>query len=383
MTMAPHADAEVVVAGGGLAGAAAACRLAQAGRAVLLLERESITANKICGEFLSEEAQRYLDRIGLDLDALGGEPIARLRLIRGDVIAETALPFKGLGLSRRTLDSALLDHAAASGAQVRRGCRVNVSSVAGPIVLDVPEIGKITADTLLLATGKHDMRPLQRQLATAPEDLVGFKTYFSLSADQARALEGHIEVILFDQGYAGLQLVDGGRANLCLLTERGHLQRSGGNWEGLLHALQTRIPHLQRRLQGATALLDRPLSIFRVPYGFVHTPSSVDPLGVYRLGDQVGVIASFSGDGMSIALHSAALASHAYLNGKSAQEYHRHIRRDIKRQIRRADAMYRVGRWAPAQRLLMHIARAWPRGLQLAAAATRVPAQAVSKAIAF
>jgi flavin-dependent dehydrogenase len=382
MTGSPHADTEIVVAGGGLAGAAAACQLAQGGRSVLLLERETVTADKICGEFLSVEAQRYLDRLGLDLDALGGEPIARLRLVRGAAIVETALPFRGLGLSRRVLDSALLDHAAASGAHVRRGCRVNISSASKPRVLDVSGLGQITARTLFLATGKHDLRPLQRQPETPPEDLVGFKTYFELSADQARALEGHIEVILFDQGYAGLQRVEGGRANLCLLTQRSHLQRSGGNWQGLLQALQARIPHLQRRLQGATELLDRPLSIFRVPYGFVHAPTSGDPLGVYRLGDQAGVIASFSGDGMSIALHSSALASRAYLNGDSARAYHLHMRRDIRGQIRRADVMYHVGRWAPAQQLLMHVARVWPRGLQLAAAATRVSARAVTDAIA-
>jgi flavin-dependent dehydrogenase len=41
--------AEVVVVGGGLAGAGAACVLAKAGREVLILEREASATHKICG----------------------------------------------------------------------------------------------------------------------------------------------------------------------------------------------------------------------------------------------------------------------------------------------------------------------------------------------
>ena len=47
---------EILVAGGGLAGGAAALALAQAGREVLLLEREAAAKDKVCGEFLSVEA---------------------------------------------------------------------------------------------------------------------------------------------------------------------------------------------------------------------------------------------------------------------------------------------------------------------------------------
>src|SRR6056297_2682187 len=84
--------AEVVVLGGGLAGAGAACVLAKAGREVLLLEREAAATHKICGEFLSAETHGYLRRLGLNLDALGGHPISHLRLVHGRKIVATALP---------------------------------------------------------------------------------------------------------------------------------------------------------------------------------------------------------------------------------------------------------------------------------------------------
>ena len=110
-----------VVAGGGPAGAACACVLAGAKKPVLLIERERAPVDKICGEFISPEALQYLAAIGFSPAAYGARPIGRVRLVHGERVAEAALPFTGLSLTRRTLDEALLRHAAAQGVTVLRG----------------------------------------------------------------------------------------------------------------------------------------------------------------------------------------------------------------------------------------------------------------------
>jgi flavin-dependent dehydrogenase len=377
----PSAGGKVVIAGGGLAGSAAACLLAQAGSSVLLIEREAQPAHKVCGEFISVEAQMYLASIGIDLAALGAQKITRLRLVRGRDVVETALPFQAAGLSRLVLDEALLARAAICGAEIRRGHTISAAVRHNDaIVLDISGIGKVRTPTLFLATGKHDLRGLRRQPARPPEDLVGFKLHLRLSTAQRRLLDGHVEVIMFPDGYAGLQLVEHGRANLCLLVARTRLQQAGGTWEGLRQDLQHCEPHLAARLNGAEPLQERPLSIHRAPFGFVHAPSATDPDGVYRLGDQVGVIPSFTGDGMSIALHSAYVAVDCHLASLDAAAYHRRIRRDIAGQIGRAFALYRFARRAPGQAVLMHVAAAWPAGLELATRLTRVPPRALSAA---
>ena len=74
---------EIVVIGGGLAGAAAATHLARAGHDVLLLERTTGPHDKVCGEFLSYEAQEELEDLGVDLRALGAVPIGSVRVQRG------------------------------------------------------------------------------------------------------------------------------------------------------------------------------------------------------------------------------------------------------------------------------------------------------------
>ncbi len=373
--------AEMVVVGGGLAGAGAACLLAKAGREVLIVEREASATHKICGEFLSAETQSYLRELGLDLDALGGHVTSRLRLVCQKKIVETALPFKGLGLSRYRLDEALLNHARQCGALLWRGQPASVSSIMDSINLEVQRAGTVRANTLFLATGKHDLRELRRNPDIPPEDLVGFKMYFDVDSAQRNALANHVELVLFAHGYAGLQRVEDGRVNLCLLAERSWLKACGGTWAGLLEELLRTCPHLQRRLSNAIPLLSQPLSIYRVPYGFVYKPPIDNTDNIYRLGDQVGVISSFSGDGMAIALHSGVLAATHYLAGLGPGSYHRQIRHDIARQIWRAGLLYRTIRWAPSQRLLMGWAGLMPRSLSLAASLTRIPPSAVTQAM--
>ena len=72
-----------MIVGGGLAGASAACILADAGRPTLLIERDPEPRHKVCGEFLSIEAQTYLADLSLDLDRLGASRISRIRLAHG------------------------------------------------------------------------------------------------------------------------------------------------------------------------------------------------------------------------------------------------------------------------------------------------------------
>ncbi len=355
---------KVLIAGGGAAGGAAAALL---GPQAVLVERERGAHDKICGEFLSAEAIGYLRQLGIDPVALGGAPIQAVRLIHGEVMAETALPFPALGLSRRTLDAALLDRATTLGATVLRGHAVRHVTDG---VADVDGLGRFPSHAVFLATGKHDLRGLRRQPQRAPEDLVGLKMYLRVTPEQASALAGHVEVVIFRGGYGGLQTVEAGVVNLCLLLERDAFAEAGESWAGVQSMLEADSPHLAARLRGAKTLLDRPLAIFRVPYGFVHAPAADEPRDLYRLGDQAAVIPSFSGDGVSMAMHSA-FAAVASLQPGGAPAYHRQLRRTVGPQVARAWTIYRAGRTAPA--LMARGARLWPGAMRWAARLTRIP----------
>src|SRR5262249_6918352 len=109
-----------LVSGGGVAGAAAAAHLAQAGLDVMLVERRDGPHHKVCGEFVSGEAALYLDDLGVDLAALGAVRMRAVRLCAGRQVATAPLPFPAVSLSRRALDEALLRAALAAGPDVRR-----------------------------------------------------------------------------------------------------------------------------------------------------------------------------------------------------------------------------------------------------------------------
>jgi flavin-dependent dehydrogenase len=367
----------IVVAGGGLAGAASAILLAEAGRAVTLIERETGPANKICGEFLSGEAQRYLHQLGFDIASLGGHQITNVRLIRGARSVTTALPFAGLGLTRRTLDEALLGRAAAAGVIIQRGHAIRRLTFDDAINIEIDQCETLRTQTLLLATGKHDLRGMTRH--ARPSRFVGFKTYFHLAAVPLAELANHVELIQFRGGYAGLQRVEDGLANLSLLIDTTTLKRLGGKFPDVLAHITAESPHLAARLADGVDILPTPLTIARVPYGFMHQPRPSDPPGLYRLGDQAAVIQSFTGDGMAIALHSAALATLHIAGGRSAQTYHEHLRASTFWQIKRAGALHATATAPLLGQAFFAGARLWPSALAAAAAWTRIPEAAMAQ----
>jgi len=340
-----------LIIGGGPAGSAAAITLGRAGCSPMLLERATGPTDKVCGDFLSVDAIRQIRTLGVDPWALGAVPIHRVRLIHGERIAETALPFPAAGLSRRTLDAALLHQAECAGAVVRTGqtvrrllrdpasgarpsCPPTSDCVAYPTYpppgdlgtrLSPPSSGlagdslvhdgrkwtaqiddwtELTAETVFLATGKHDLRELPRPRCGG-DGAIGMKMYFSPAPGPANALDGAIELTLFPGGYAGMQPVEGGRIVLCIAVKRRAFQRYGGGWPGLIAAIEQRSRRFAARLTGADKLLPRPLAVAGVPYGYQASPESAD--GLFRLGDQAAVIPSLTGAGMAIALHSGSL----------------------------------------------------------------------------
>lgn len=355
--------------GGGLAGAAAACGLAARGRRVLLVERMAGPHDKVCGEFVSGEAERWLGELGLagELDRLGAVPIERLRLVAGRIEASAALPFRACGLSRRRLDAALLDHAAGLGAEVRRGvaARGLVQDGAG-LGLDLGG-DRLAVGAALLATGKHELRGWAR--AARPAPLIGLKLHLELAPAMRSQLAGHVELALFAGGYAGLQLVEEGRANLCLVITKERFAGLDRDWRSLV----AQVPHLARRLAGAEPCRPQPLAIFRIPYG--HLQRGGDGGGpVYRIGDQLAVIPSFTGDGMAMALRSAALATQALAAGRPPAAFHAEATAAFAPSMRLAGLVARLAATVPLQAPLVAACRLLPALASGVAAATRAAA---------
>jgi flavin-dependent dehydrogenase len=350
-----------LIVGGGPAGAAAAIRLARGGIRPLLVERSVGPHDTVCGGFTGWDALAALRRIGIDPQTLGARPITRLRVVAGTRTAEADLPHLAAGLSRRTLDEALLAAAAEAGAEVLRGRTARAANDSRRrFRIDEEEA---EGETVILATGKHELRGHARPVTGGA---VGLRTAIDPSPALRAALEGVIELHLYNGGYAGLLLQDDGRANLCLSVSAARLKAAGGR-DGLVGTLADELPRFRARLEEGEA--DAWTAISGVPYGW---RAAVTEPGIYRVGDQGAVIASLAGDGIAIALESGIAAAEALLDGADAATYQRRFAARSRRPLAVAESL----RWAAERSVpraaMMQMLRWFPGIAPLAARFTRI-----------
>jgi len=369
-------SAQALVIGGGIAGGAVAAHLARAGRSVVLIERKAGPHHKVCGEFVSGEAADYLRDLNIDLESLPAVRLSALRLYARREMVTARLPFPAFSVSRRALDEAVLCAAAAYGADVRRGHSVrSLRPCDRGWTAGLDDGSKVTAEDAFLATGKHDLRGWKRPPGRQ-NDLVGFKLHWRLTAAQAIALGTSVELFLFPGGYAGLELVENGAANLCLVVRQPQLARLDNRWDLLLAGLRSDFLVLHQRLANSEPCWDRPLAIASIPYGHVQGGGS----GPWRLGDQAAVIPSFSGDGISIALHSARLAAKCYLAGQMGSEFQARLAAEVTSQVRRATLISRMLVRPEGQAIAMAAARMFPNIIGRVARSTRIPSRCLIRA---
>ncbi len=312
---------DAIVIGGGPAGCAAAIGLARRGATVTLLERDRVVAPKVCGEFLSVEACSEARALGVDPLALGAASIERVRVSSGGVTVESRLPFRAASVSRGAFDAALLAAAHRAGVNVECGARAMQFARGRVRVRRDDAFDDLEADTFVLATGKTELPGLERSHArTAP--MLGFKMHLELAPAQTEALANVVELTLFAGGYAGMQRIENGRVAFALAVHRDAFARLG-SWRALVAAFTATSARNANRLAGARELWPKPLAVSGVPYGFVHR-SAVDAPGdrLYRAGDQLAVIPSFTGDGIAIALVTGSRAAEAIADARSAPAFH-------------------------------------------------------------
>ncbi len=360
---------EVLILGGGVAGCATSIALARKGRRVTLIEREVTPRHKVCGEFLSGEALEDLHALGIDVASMGAVPINYVRLAAARRAAQAPLPFPASSLTRKALDTALIAEAIAAGVNVEQGRTAESLSrtTTGTWQATLDDGSTRESPAVFLATGKHDMRGHTRP--KDPKQWVAFKMYFRLSPAQTAELAGASELMLYPGGYAGIQPVEDGVANLCCVVQRRYLPAGENRWESFLESMQKNCPHLTRRIAGATPLLARPIAITHIPYGYIRRTTDD---GIYCIGDQAAVIPSFTGDGISIALHTARCAAAAYLAAEPAALFQARLRSSLIAQMRLAELAADGLNNSLARAVLPFCLRVWPGVMRVTARLTRV-----------
>ncbi len=358
-----------LIIGAGPAGSASAIGLARAGTPAMLLERSRETGDAICGGFLSWRTLAALERLGLDSARLGGQRVTRVRLFAGRHMAEAGLPQAGMGLSRRRLDTLLLGVAQGLGTVVERGVTVRRVETGSAVTGDGT---RLASDAIFLAAGKHNVaghpRPAPPRVTADP--VVGLRLRIAPSPRGAALVHDAVELYLFDRGYAGLVRQEDGSLNLCLAAHKSRLAKAGGRPDALIGQWGAENPRLGERLSSGDPVgpID---AIAAVPYGWRVAGGTP---GLWRLGDQAAVIPSLAGEGMGIAIASAASAVASWQRGERGDAWQRAFAARLARPMRVADMAWKLAE-TPAWNAVgvAALARA-PWAMAALARATRVAA---------
>ena len=310
---------DVAIIGAGPAGGSAASALAAAGWRVALVERNKLPHHKVCGEFLSPEAQSTLRALGLhqELAALAPTPLTGVTLTsRQGATLNMNLPGTAWGLSRYAMDAALAHAAVARGAVLLTETTViSVAHDEQGVTLTLRgndgSRSPARARPVLMAGGRQRTAKLPPAAPTRPREqlFVGLKSHFA-----GLTMPDRVELFLFAGGYVGINPVETGAANVCLLVKYDEFARAGRTIEGMFAAIARQNPAFAQRMRGAQPLADTVCTV-----AAVDTQRPAAPWAEMAcLGDTATMIPPLSGDGMAMALRSAELCvplAHDYLRG--------------------------------------------------------------------
>jgi len=308
---------DVIILGAGPAGSSIAHLLAGQGWDVLLIEQHHFPRHKVCGEFLSPEAQFSLRAMGLyqAVEALSPALIERARLVSpAGLAAAMALPGQAWGISRFALDASLAAAAQKSGAETQFGVTATriIPIEKGYEVVLRSKSGATTlrARAVLAACGRHSGPGLPPQATSGRTAHVGLKGHY-----EGVMMPPQVELFFFPGGYAGVGPIEGGRVNLCLLASPTVLARAGKGVSSMLAWVVKQNHKLARRLAGGRLLPGTEVAVAPVD---THRPAA-PWAGLACLGDTAVMIPPLCGDGMAMALRSAELCAplaHDFLAGR-------------------------------------------------------------------
>ncbi len=308
---------DVLVVGGGPAGAAAAIELARAGRAVTVIDKATFPRDKCCGDGLTTLALRELEHLGIEpahverwIDVDGAA-------IRSPSGREIFVPLPDHGryaavAPRLDLDAAILAAAGRAGTEVLDGCGlVDVEQHDDRVVAttnQAGEIGRIEARYIVAADGMWSR--VRKSLGLGPDRYLGewhgIRQYVQeVTGPAAKRLYVWFEPDLLP-GYAWSFPLPDGRANVGFGVRRDGTHPTGTMgvlWRDLLQR-----PHIVDALGPDAALEDRHTA-WPIPARIDKAVLAADR--VLFTGDAAMATDVLTGEGIGQALLTGRLAAEA------------------------------------------------------------------------
>ena len=328
-------DYDVIIVGGGPAGASAAVRLGAAGARVLLAEQKKFPRAKLCGEFISPECAAHFAALGVlarmteagaarvvrtDFYTRGGRKVSVPSAWFGHGAGAAAREPYALGLSRAEMDARLLARAREVGVEVLEeaqacGLLLEAGRVRGVRLQHGGAVRGVRAAVTIDATGRA--HALARRVARSRRDgaradgnghahggrarLVAFKAHL----DNVAPAEGACEIYFYRGGYGGLSRVEGGLSNLCFIVAARDVRARGSDAGRVMREVVLTNRRAAETLGGARVRTEW-LAVALESFGRAELAPCA---GLLTVGDAAAFIDPFTGSGMLMALESGALAA--------------------------------------------------------------------------
>lgn len=323
---------ELTLAGAGLAGLALANSLSRAGVPTTLHEAHTLPRHRVCGEFICGRGAQALHQLDLGSSLEGAKQHRSVLWFRQNrPIFRCTLPAPAFGISRYLLDQRLADSFREAGGNYIEKSRLQT---------DAPSPGTV------ICSGRQ----------AEVSDWIGLK--FHLSDFQTQS---DLELHLGTNSYLGLSAIEDKRVNVCGLFKR-RPELKAHKSELALHYLHASGLHgIAKRLESATIDPNSHVGVAGIAFSAGQNNHSCQ----LRLGDADSVIPPFTGNGMSIALESAAIAHPILLEyanghldwGTSVQRIQAQLHESFKTRLRCAKAIHPWLHHPNRQHILAIIAR--------------------------
>lgn len=326
-------DADVVIAGGGIAGAVTSIALARRGLSSIVVDRAEFPRDKPCGEGLLPHGLDLLRELGLGdvVDRCDGQPFRGILYRCHGVLAcgdfeggET-----GRGVRRRVLDESLRNRAQAAGAVLTQGNVQNASFDDAGASLELAD-GRILRGRFLVGADgpRSRVRHALGLDGGAPRSpRYALRRHFRLGPGVD--LPDRVEVNVQSDYELYVTPVAAGTVGVAALCEKRVMSAHAGRPEDRLDELIRGSEAVSSRLAGSTpesnALACGPLRVRAIAPGRGRA---------FLVGDAAGYVDAITGEGMSLALHTALLCASAIADAAEGTP------------IERAQATYRRGRSA-------------------------------------
>ncbi len=303
---------DIIVIGGGLAGLCNAIHLSKLGKKVLLIEKNEYPKHKVCGEYISNEVLPYLDFLEVNPFDFGAVRINKFQLstTKSNIIS-AKLPLGGFGISRYTLDLVLSEKAKENGVTILQDAVLDITFLKDVFQVETKENNTFTSKITIGAFGKRSLLDVKmgRNFIQKKSPYLGVKIHV-----KGNFKEDLVALHNFKGGYCGVSKVENNAINLCYITNYATFKQYK-NIEDFQEQVVFKNNYLKEIFHSSEALFEKPLSISQISF---ETKKPVEN-HILMCGDSAGMIHPLCGNGMSMAIQSAQLASKLilnYFNGK-------------------------------------------------------------------